>query len=186
MLLNSENVNKGWKFKNFKLLSVSGKRVNVNNLIKTNGLVIAFICNHCPYVKDIINRMVEDFIELEKQDVGLVAIMPNDTENYPEDSFDKMIRFAKKHKFHFDYLYDEFQDVASLYGAVCTPDFYCFDKNRQLFYRGRLDNLRYQSKYKKLRKKELVNAFRLKIEKNIIESSQYASMGCSIKWKKNT
>ena len=186
MLLNSKIVNKGWALRPFKLLSVSGKILDESKLVKPNGLVIAFICNHCPYVKDILSRMLEDFNELKKLNVGLVAIMPNDVDSYPEDSFDKMIEFAKSHKFHFDYLYDEQQNVANIYGAICTPDFFCFDKNRKLFYRGRLDNLTFQAKDKKFRKKELLNAFRLKIEKNIIESTQYPSIGCSIKWKKNT
>ena len=92
--------------------------------MKTNGIVVAFICNHCPYVKDIIDRVVEDFNELEKLNVGSVAIMSNDVESYPEDSFENMKKFSKLNKFKFHYLYDEEQNVAESYGAVCTPDFF--------------------------------------------------------------
>ena len=185
MLLNSKIVNKGWKMHPFSLLSVSGSMVTDKDLLKKNGLVIAFICNHCPYVKDIIGRMVNDFNELEELGVGTVAIMPNDADNYPEDSYENMIKFSEKFNFSFHYLYDQNQEIAKKYNAVCTPDFYCFDKNKKLFYRGRLDNLRYQSKNEISRKKELVNSFKEKIKGNILEEVQYSSMGCSIKWKKN-
>ena len=184
MLLNSKIVNKGWEMKPFNLLSVSGNYINSHDVKKKNGLLIAFICNHCPYVKDIVNRMVSDFNELKKLDVGIVAIMSNDTDNYPEDSYENMIKFSNSNKFTFHYLYDEKQDVAKNYNAVCTPDFYCFDKNNQLFYRGRLDNLRYQSKNQNLRKKELVHSFKLKINDNVTQALQHSSMGCSIKWKR--
>ena len=98
--------------------------------------------------------------------VGTVAIMPNDTESYPEDSYENMKKFSKNNNFKFHYLYDRrSKTVAESYNAVCTPDFFCFDKNKKLFYRGRLDNLKYQSKKKNLRKKELLNAFKLKIDK---------------------
>ena len=186
MLLNSKIVNKGWLLKPFNLLSTSGNMVNEKDLFKSNGLVITFICNHCPYVKDIINRIVKDFIDLQRLNVGIVAIMPNDAKSYPADSYDNMVKFAKIHNFNFHYLYDQYQKTAEEYGAVCTPDFFCFDKNKKLFYRGRLDNLKFQSKNEKFRKKELLNAFKLKIENNIIENTQYSSMGCSIKWKKKT
>ena len=102
-------------------------------IFKNNGLAIAFICNHCPYVKDIINRMVEDFNELLKIKVGVVAIMPNDTNTYPEDSYENMIKFAKKNKFTFPYLYDEDQKVAAEYNAVCTPDFFVLIKTNNYF-----------------------------------------------------
>ena len=185
MLLNSKIVNKGWRMLSFGLLSVQGQQIHQKDLIKKNGLVIAFICNHCPYVKDIINRVVLDFKELNSIDVGTVAIMPNDVDNYPEDSYEKMISFSKINNFSFHYLYDEAQQVAKDYNAVCTPDFFCFDKNQELFYRGRLDNLKYKSKNLLPRKKELVEAVKLKINKGKTVEEQYSSMGCSIKWKKN-
>jgi len=184
MLLNSKIVNKGSKLANFRLLSVNGRLITKKDVLKTNGVVVAFICNHCPYVKDIIDRIVEDFRELEKLNVGSIAIMSNDVEHYPEDSYENMKEFSKLNKFKFHYLYDEEQKAAKRFGAVCTPDFFCFDNNQELFYRGRLDNLKYKSKEKKLRKKELLNAFKLKIDKNKTETEQHSSMGCSIKWKK--
>ena len=185
MLLNSKIVNKGWKMKPFSLLSVSGNYINCQDIKKPNGLVIAFICNHCPYVKDIVNRMVKDFNELINLDVGIIAIMSNDAESYPEDSYENMIKFSNQNKFNFHYLYDKNQEVAKNYNAVCTPDFFCFDKKNLLFYRGRLDNLKYQSKNQKLRKKELVCSFKLKINDNKTQDLQHSSMGCSIKWKKS-
>ncbi|MEC6997432.1 MAG: thioredoxin family protein [Pseudomonadota bacterium] len=184
MLLNSKIVNKGSRLKPFSLFSVNGGLITEKDVMKANGIVVAFICNHCPYVKDIIDRIVEDFNELEKLNVGTIAIMPNDAESYPEDSFENMKKFSKLNKFKFHYLYDEEQNVAESYGAVCTPDFFCFDNNQILFYRGRLDNLKYKSKEKKIRKKELLQAFKLKIDKNETEVEQHSSMGCSIKWKK--
>ena len=185
MLINSKIVNKGWKLKPFELLSVQGGNVNYKNLFKKNGLVISFICNHCPYVKDIINRLVIDFQELNRIDIGTVAVMPNDTESYPEDSYENMIKFATENSFSFHYLFDQSQEVAKNYNAVCTPDFFCFDKNKELFYRGRLDNLKFKSKNSISRITELVNACKLKSTKDITEKQQYSSMGCSIKWKKS-
>ena len=185
MLLNSKIVNKGWKLRPFSLLSVAGNVITDKDLIKSNGLVVAFICNHCPYVTDIVGRMVDDFKELEKLEVGTTAIMPNDTDSYPEDSYDNMIRFSDQHNFNFHYLYDKNQEFARNYNAVCTPDFFCFDNNNELFYRGRLDNLKYQSKNEILRTKELVNSFKLRIKENTTATFQHSSMGCSIKWKKN-
>ena len=184
MLLNSKIVNKGQKLVPFKLLSVDGKIVNHKELVKKNGLVISFICNHCPYVKDIINRIVIDFNELNSLEVGTVAIMPNDVDSYPEDSYENMIIFAKENNFKFHYLYDKNQLVARDYNAVCTPDFFCFDKNNELFYRGRLDDLKYKSKSFLSRKKDLVNAVKLNIKKGLTIDNQNSSMGCSIKWKK--
>ena len=183
MLLKSKIVNKGKKLIPFNLLSVNGSKINERILFKKNGLVLTFICNHCPYVKAIINRVVKDFEELNNIGVGTAAIMPNDTESYPEDSYENMIKFAKENNFTFHYLFDESQVVAKSYSAICTPDFFCFDKNKELFYRGRLDNLKYKSKSSLSRKKDLVNAFKLKIVKDLTVDKQYSSMGCSIKWK---
>jgi len=129
--------------------------------------------------------MVKDFNELKKIDVGVTAIMPNDSDSYPEDSYENMIEFSIQNKFSFHYLYDGKQEVSKKYGAVCTPDFFCFDQNLELFYRGRLDNLRYQSKNLLSRKKELLDAFNFKITTGNIIANQNSSIGCSIKWKKN-
>ncbi|MDC3023884.1 redoxin domain-containing protein, partial [Alphaproteobacteria bacterium] len=130
-----------------------------------------------------INRIVIDFNELNSLEVGTVAIMPNDVDSYPEDSYENMIIFAKENNFQFHYLYDKNQQVARAYNAVCTPDFFCFDKNSELFYRGRLDDLKYKSKSFLSRKKDLVNAVKLNIKKGLTIDNQNSSMGCSIKWK---
>ena len=133
MLINSKIVNKGWKLKPFELLSVQGSNVNEKILFKKNGLVIAFICNHCPYVKDIINRLVNDFQELNRIDIGTVAVMPNDTESYPEDSYENMINFATENNFSFHYLFDQSQKIAKSFNAVCTPDFFVLIKIKNCF-----------------------------------------------------
>ncbi len=152
-------------------------------LKKKNGMVIAFICNHCPYVKDIISKVVNDFDILQSLDVGVAAIMPNDTEQYPEDSYEKMKEFSHNNKFSFPYLYDKDQSVANTYQAVCTPDFFGFSKNNKLIYRGRLDNLKFQEKNKN-REPSLINAFKQMLKNNSIVENQISSIGCSIKWKR--
>ena len=181
---NSSIAQIGWKAKNFSLPSISGTVVSYNEIKRKNGTLIAFICNHCPYVVDILPRMISDFKKLEALEVGVVAIMSNDSKQYPEDSFENMKIFANKNKFFFNYLYDESQDVAASYKAVCTPDFFCFDKNDSLFYRGRLDNIKYKQKIQETRISELLNAFNRQIQNNEIMDRQISSMGCSIKWKR--
>ena len=183
MPTNSNNVDLDWTAEDFKLISTTNSYYSYYDLKMKNGLVIAFICNHCPYVKDIINRIVIDFNYLKKINVGVVAIMSNDTVNYPEDSFENMKNFASDNKFNFPYLYDDEQSVAKTYHAICTPDFFCFDSNDKLFYRGRLDNLKYKESNEKERCAELVYAFEKKINHNVVVKNQVNSMGCSIKWK---
>ena len=182
MLLNSNRANIGMKAHDFKLLNINNKFYSLANIKKKNGFVIAFICNHCPYVKDMISRLVHDFNYLQSIDVGIVAIMPNDCLTYPEDSFENMKKFSKSNNFSFPYLIDSDQIVAKKYGAICTPDFFCFDKKDKLFYRGRLDNMKYNSNSEK-REKSLINSFLKIIENNKIELNQKSSIGCSIKWK---
>ena len=183
MLLSSKKINTKFETVAFELLDVSEKIISLNDISKRNGIVLAFICNHCPYVKDIISRIVHDFNILQSLDVGVAAIMPNDTEQYPEDSYEKMKEFSLNNKFNFPYLYDKDQSVANIYQAVCTPDFFGFNKSNKLFYRGRLDNLKFQEKNKN-REPSLINAFNQMIENNSIAESQISSIGCSIKWKK--
>ncbi len=183
MLLNSTNVKLNWKAQNFELLSTCNSYLNYFNIKKKNGTVIVFLCNHCPYVQDIIIRMVEDFTFLKKLDFGLAAIMSNDTAAYPEDSFVKMQQFSKKYAFTFPYLIDETQEVARKYGAVCTPDFFCFDKKDKLFYRGRLDNLKYMENSNRNRRAELKLACEEKLKTGNVITNQISSMGCSIKWR---
>ena len=138
----SGNVKLDTKASNFNLLNIDNKYYNLDDIRKSNGFVIAFICNHCPYVKDLIARLVADFKYLQSLDIGVAAIMPNDFISYPEDSFKNMQKFSIANKFTFPYLIDASQAVALKYEAVCTPDFYCFDKHDKLYYRGRLDNIR--------------------------------------------
>ena len=135
----------GWKAPDFALPGVDGKTYGLTALKGTSGTLVAFICNHCPYVQAVIDRIVRDANELETYGVRTVAISSNDVAHYPEDSFDNMKRFAKAHGFTFPYLYDESQAVARAYDAACTPDFFGFNGKLELQYRGRLDASRRES-----------------------------------------
>jgi len=135
----------GQAAKSFELKSTNNEIIKLNDVKGTNGTLVMFICNHCPYVKAVIKDIVEDCKNLEKFGVKAVAICSNDAINYPEDSFENMIEFAKKHQFNFPYLFDETQNIAKSYDAVCTPDFFGYNNNLELQYRGRireLDNLK--------------------------------------------
>ena len=138
MPVNAPNNNLNMLAPSFKLLNVDGKFVSLENVKGNNGTVIVFICNHCPYVKAIASRLKKEADELLLSFINTIAIMPNDTSKYPDDSFENMKIFANKYQFNFPYLYDETQEVAQKYKAVCTPDFFGFDKNLKLKYRGRL------------------------------------------------
>ena len=182
MPVNATNDKLGWLAPSFNLLDISDKYISLDQLKGDNGTVIAFICNHCPYVKDIITRLVDDFNVLLKQDIGVVAVMPNDYESYPEDSFENMVKFSNNNNFSFPYLFDYKQEVAKSYGAVCTPDFFCFDNRSKLFYRGRLDNVKFKANFLE-REKSIINAYERMIKENSIVTKQFSSMGCSIKWR---
>ena len=145
-----------------------------------NGLLIMFICNHCPYVKSIINRIIRDASELHKLGINSVGIMSNDPNEYEEDSFENMKKIASDLNFPFPYLIDETQEVARSYGAVCTPDFFGYNKNLGLQYRGRLDESRKESVTDA--KRELFEAMRAIAETGKGPVNQIPSMGCSIKW----
>jgi hypothetical protein len=147
-----------------------------------NGTVIVFICNHCPYVIAVIDRLVADARALMAEGIGFAAICANDSATYPEDSFPNMKRFAEKHKFPFPYLHDESQKVARAYDAVCTPDFFGYDKNAKLKYRGRLDEGRTNPPPPGARR-ELVEAMREIAKTGQAPAEQSPSVGCSIKWK---
>jgi peroxiredoxin len=129
----------GWKARDAALPGVDGRTHRILDQAGENGLVVAFICNHCPYVKAVITRIVRDAAELKEHGVGFVAISSNDAEAYPADSFPEMRLFAERNGFAFPYLYDEDQTVARAYGAACTPDFFGFNRKLKLQYRGRLD-----------------------------------------------
>ena len=171
----------GTKAISFSLKGIDEKTYNLEEIKGKNGTLVIFICNHCPYVKGVIDRLVKYIIDLQRQGIGCVAIMSNDVENYPEDSFENMKRFSKENNFTFPYLYDETQEVAKEYGAVCTPDFFGYNKSLELQYRGRLDNAGISGEI--LKDKELLNAFHQIVKSGKGPKEQKSSMGCSIKWK---
>lgn len=183
VLLETPEAKRDFKAPQFTLKGTDGKTYSYDDIKGKKGTVIAFICNHCPYVKAIIERMAQVFSELEKQEFGVAAIMPNDTEKYPEDNFENMQKFSLKHGFTFPYLLDEDQRIAKAYGAVCTPDIYGFDTDDILKYRGRLDNAGSSQTPSKGTKKELMEAMHAISQDNSLPFSPSPSMGCSIKWK---
>ena len=167
----------------FFLRSIDGGFNKLSDFCGGKALLVMFICNHCPYVKAIITRLVAHVSELISScGVEAVSIMPNDTEAYPEDSFDSMVKFAREHKFPFKYLMDESQDVARSYGAVCTPDFFCFDKSLRLRYRGRFDPLN-SEKEDITKPSELFEAVKMVATTGEGPITQMPSIGCSIKWR---
>lgn len=169
---------------NFKLLSTDGNHYNLEDVRGKKGTVVAFICNHCPYVISIAKRLSYEARELKKIGVNLIAIMSNDVNAYPEDSYEKMILFTKKYNFNFPYLYDETQEVAKNYNAVCTPDIFGFNNSLNLKYRGRIDSGSRINENLNI-KRELFYAMELIVNKNIKPKNQINSIGCSIKWKTN-
>ena len=171
-----------FKAPNFSLKNIDGKNKNLDECMDENGLLTMFICNHCPYVLAIIERLSETCKNLQDEGIGCVAIMPNDTNAYPDDSFDNMKIFAKKQNFSFPYLIDETQETARAYDAICTPDFFGFDKGGILQYRGRLDSAA-NKPANQATIPELYNAM-IQIKENSTHTGQqHPSMGCSIKWR---
>ena len=173
--------NFGEKAKNFDLISTDNKKISLNDVKGKNGTLVMFICNHCPYVKAIIKNIVEDVKYLETLNIKSVAIMSNDVKNYPEDSFENMITFSKLNNFSFPYLFDETQKIAKDYGAVCTPDFFGYNSNLELQYRGRIREL------KNLKPitggdSDLRVAMKLIASTGKGPAKQIPSMGCNIKW----
>jgi peroxiredoxin len=174
----------GQKAYDFRLKSTENKIISLNDIKGENGTLIMFICNHCPYVKAVTKDIVDDCNKLKELGINSVAICANDADNYPEDSFDNMIEFAKKNQFSFPYLSDESQEIAKTYDAVCTPDFFGYNKNLELQYRGRLREL------KNLIPVRDGDSDLLKAMKQIAKTgkgpeSQAPSAGCGIKWKTN-
>jgi AhpC/TSA family len=154
----------------------------LNDVAGEKGTVIVFICNHCPYVKAVIGRLTADARVLMREGIGFAAICSNAAASYPEDSFANMRAFAKRHDFPFPYLHDESQEIARAYGAVCTPDFFGFDRDLKLKYRGRLDEGRTSPPPPGARR-ELVEAMRAIATTGHVAVDQIPSIGCSIKWK---
>ena len=181
-VVNTSNCNFGWKAKNFNLLSVDENYYSLDSLKGQNGTIIAFICNHCPYVISIAERLSYESKELKKIKINTIAIMSNDIEKYPEDSFDKMKLFSKKYNFDFQYLFDSTQGVAKNYDAVCTPDFFGFNKFLKLQYRGRIDSGVMGNTDQNI-DRELFSAMELISKTNEGPKKQFNSFGCSIKWK---
>jgi peroxiredoxin len=172
----------GWKAVDFALPGVDGKTYTLKDVAGPNGLLVMFICNHCPYVKAVIDRIVRDVRELREHGIGAIAVMSNDPTEYPEDSFANMAELARRLDFPMPYVLDESQAVAQAYGAVCTPDFFGFDRNLELRYRGRLDESRKETAPEGVRR-DLFEAMKQVAQTQRGPADQIPSMGCSIKWR---
>ena len=184
MLLQTPICEFGQKAHDFELKSTENKNLSLNDVKGENGTLIMFISNHCPYVKAITKDMVEDCNELKKIGINSVAICANDPINYPEDSFENMILFSKKHQFSFPYLIDETQNIAKTYEAVCTPDFFGYNKNLELQYRGRMRELRNLVPVRDS-ESDLLVAMKQIVTTGKGPKNQIPSAGCSIKWINN-
>ncbi|MEO1191476.1 MAG: thioredoxin family protein [Pseudomonadota bacterium] len=172
----------GWKAQDFALPAIDGKTYGLADVRGEKGLVIAFICNHCPFVRSVITRIERDLANLRDQGIGALAIMPNDSEAYPADSFENMGRFAEEFGLTIPYAMDRDQSVARAYGAVCTPDFFGFNADLELQYRGRLDASRMTAVPDARR--DLYEAMIQVAKTGQGPAAQEASMGCSIKWRR--
>jgi peroxiredoxin len=171
----------GWKASEFALGGIDGKTYSLAQVRGPKGTLVVFICNHCPYVKASIERIVAEAKALREIGIGTIAIMPNDTESYREDSFDNMKAFAARHGFTFPYVIDTTQEVARSYGAQCTPDFFGLNAQDELQYRGRLDASRMTPIANARR--DLFEAMKQVAETGHGPMEQLPSMGCSIKWR---
>jgi len=172
----------GWRAVDFDLLGVDGKRYNLAAAKGENGLLVMFICNHCPYVKAVQSRIIRDVRDLKSVGINAIAIMSNDPADYPEDSFDNMAKVAQEWNYPFPYVWDETQSVAKAYGAVCTPDFFGFNAQLELHYRGRLDASRKEAAPADARR-DLYEAMLQVAQTGAGPVEQIPSMGCSIKWR---
>ncbi|MGI9211501.1 MAG: thioredoxin family protein [Methylococcaceae bacterium] len=172
----------GRKAPDFSLPGTDGRNWTLQECLGPSGLLVMFICNHCPYVKAVQDRIIRDTLDLRALGIHSVAIMSNDTVNYPEDSFDNMKTIAEELAYPFPYLYDETQAVAKAYGAVCTPDFFGYDKQLGLQYRGRLDGSRREFNPPQL-PRDLYEAMKQVAATGKGPEHQIASIGCSIKWR---
>lgn len=174
----------GRKAPDFTLLGVDGRTWSLQQCMGEKGLIVMFICNHCPYVKAVQERILRDTEELKTFGINSVAIMSNDTRDYPEDSFDNMCLVARQFSYGFPYLFDETQQVAKDYGAVCTPDFFGLNADCELQYRGRLDASRKETAPENT-PRELFIAMKLIAESGLGPKEQIPGIGCSIKWQQN-
>lgn len=171
----------GWQAPDFSLKATNGKTYSLGDIAGGNGTLVMFICNHCPYVLAVIDRMVRDARDLLELGVGVAAICSNDARRYPTDSFENMRKMSDEQGFPFPYLHDEDQNVARRFGAVCTPDFFGFDAGLGLQYRGRLDASRASAGPADLRR-DLFEAMKRVAETGQGPKDQIPSIGCSIKW----
>ena len=181
VLLYSEMISLGTPAPDFSLPGVDGKKWSLSDFNKSKLLVIMFICNHCPYVKAVQQRLVQLQSEYDVEEVQMVGISSNDVKTYPEDSFEMMKKVADEQGYNFPYLYDETQEVAKAYSAVCTPDIFVFEKERKLVYRGRLDDN--WKEPENVSSRDLKKALDHLLDDEKIPFEQISSMGCSIKWK---
>ena len=172
----------GWKANDFNLLSADGSYWSPSKALGEKGLVIMFICNHCPYVKAILDRLISDIDELKEIGINTVAISSNDVENYPDDSYENMQKISLLKNFNFPYLFDETQEVAKQYNAICTPDFFGFNENLELQYRGRFDSTG-RGDPSESHERDLFNAMKVIAKTKLGPVQQLHSIGCSIKWK---
>lgn len=172
----------GWPAPDFRLPGIDGRTWSLADIRGPRGTLVMFICNHCPYVQAVVDRLVRDVKDLQGLGIGVAAVNANDPVAYPEDSFENMVLFAARHGFTFPYLFDAGQDVARAYDAVCTPDFFGFDAGLGLQYRGRLDASRKQAGPADARR-ELFEAMAQVAATGHGPAEQVPSMGCSIKWK---
>lgn len=172
----------GWAAPAFRLPGTDGRDYRLEDIRGPNGTLIMFICNHCPYVIAVLDRIIRDARALQALGIGVAAISANDAQSYPEDSFDNMVRMAADQAFPFPYLYDESQSVARAYDAVCTPDFFGFDAEDGLQYRGRLDGSG-RNPAPADAPRELFEAMKLVAQTGHGPAQQTPSMGCSIKWR---
>ena len=181
MAATSSPVALGWPAARFDLPGIDGRRHSQDSARGPNGLLVMFICNHCPYVRAIASKLVRDIDELAEVGIGSIAIMSNDATTYPEDSFDNMKTFAAEHGFPFPYVIDESQEIARAYDAVCTPEFFGFDRNLTLAYRGRLDASGRSPD--PTARRELFEAMSQVARTGRAPVDQHPSIGCSIKWR---
>jgi peroxiredoxin len=173
----------GTKAPDFELTdTVSGKNVATTDFADKRALLVMFICNHCPYVKHVRDELASLGKDYENSDLGIVAISSNDIQEYPSDSPEEMKAEAERYGYVFPYLYDEDQSVAAAYTAMCTPDFFLFDSDRTLVYRGRLDGSRPNTGVP-VTGEDLRSAIEATLSGEPVSEEQYPSMGCSIKWK---
>ena len=173
----------GKKAESFELKSINNELINLNNIKGEKGLLIMFICNHCPYVISVIKDIVDTSKKLKSYKVNTIAIMSNDPTAYPEDSFENMIEFSKKYNFDFPYVIDKDQSIAKKYNALCTPDFFGYNEKLKLQYRGRIRKLNDLNPIKNSKNELLDSMINISITSKG-PKIQFPSMGCSIKWFK--